>query len=366
MTQIPHSMEALILYGPGRFEVARVPVPGLGPRDVLVRVAWCGVCGSDLPRMYETGAHGHPRICGHEFSGIVAAVGPEATHVQPGTRVVVFPLIWCGRCRACETGVYARCTHYDYLGSRSDGGFAEFVRAPAHNLLPIPDSLALDSAAMVEPAAVALHALRQGGGTGPYDAVAVIGCGPIGVMTAMWAQYLGAGRVLLFDVAPQRLQFAAELTGADSFDARDADIADIVHRATDGIGADLVIDAAGAPPATAAAIASCAPGGRVVLLGNPGGDVHLPRNLAQQVLRRELRICGTWNAEYRVSDAGDDWHAVVRAMADGAPDFRPLVTHRVPLAQAPDALEMLRSRAEFAMKVLIGDGAGEYEPPIPA
>ena len=170
-------MKACVLHAIGDLRTEEVTVPVPGPGWVLVKVAACGVCGSDIPRVFEKGTYRFPLIPGHEFAGVVDAVGEGVDAARIGQRAAVFPLVPCMRCAMCAVGAYAQCADYDYLGSRCDGAFAEYVVAPEWNLVPVPDGLSLEEAAMCEPAAVAAHALRQAkidlGAT-----VAIFGAGP--------------------------------------------------------------------------------------------------------------------------------------------------------------------------------------------
>ena len=159
MSPSEDSMQALVLHGVGdlRLEAVPRPDPEPGSRGVLVRIGSCGVCGSDIPRIFSKGTYSFPTVCGHEFAGTVEAVAAGIDTVAPGDRVAVFPLLWCGECGPCREEKYAQCVDYDYLGSRCDGAFAEYVTAPPANLVPVPDGVSLEEAAMTEPAAVALQ-----------------------------------------------------------------------------------------------------------------------------------------------------------------------------------------------------------------
>ena len=346
-------MDALVLHAVGDARFESISKPEVSDGEVLVRVGFCGVCGSDIPRVFVKGTYSFPTVCGHEFAGTVEACGPGVDDLETGDAVAVFPLLWCGRCPACEQGKYVQCFDYDYLGSRSDGGFAEYVVAPRRNLLRVPEGVSLDEAAMTEPASVALHALRRGGGTRPGETVAVFGAGPIGVMVAQWARAMGAARVLLFDLVPEKLELARALGFSDVFNSRDVDAVDAVRAATAGHGAQLCIEAAGVPPTTLQALDAVRRGGRVVLLGNPSADVGLPVPLISQLLRKEVEIAGTWNSDFSPSGNDDDWHTTLEAMASKKIDLLPLVTHRVALADSFAALEMMRDTREFFSKVLI-------------
>ncbi len=346
-------MKALVLHAVGDLRYEDVPTPQPGVGEVLVRVAYCGVCGSDIPRIFSKGTYRFPTICGHEFSGVVERCGEGVTQFAPGDRVTVFPLIWCGRCSACEKGRYVQCESYDYLGSRRDGAFAEYVVAPARNLLRVPQGVSLQEAAMTEPASVALHALRRAGGCQPGETVAIFGAGPIGLMVAQWARLMGASQVLLFDIVEQKLALARELGFAHTYHSAQKAPEEVIAFLTTGQGAHLCIEAVGVPPTLLQACTCARRGGRVVILGNPSAEVTFSPSLLSQLMRREVNLYGTWNSDYAVYSADDDWHTTLQAMASGLLNLRPLVSHRVPLSRATEILHAMHERKGFFCKVLI-------------
>ena len=347
------TMNALVLHAVGDARFEKVPRPEAAWGEVLVRVAFCGVCGSDIPRTFVKGTYHFPTICGHEFAGTVEACGEGVDRYAPGDRVVVFPLLWCGRCASCELGNYVQCSDYDYYGSRRDGAFAEYVAVPVRNLIPVPDGVSLEAASMTEPAAVALHALKRAGGGFVGQSVVIFGAGPIGLVTAQWARVMGAAQVILFDLIPQKLEMARSLGFQLAFDAREVHPLEKVNELTAGYGAEVCVEGAGVPVTLNQAIAAARVGGRVVILGNPSADVTLPASLISQAMRRELDVLGTWNSSFSAQGNNDDWRAVLAAAASGSVDLDCLVSHRVPLDKAFDALLMMRDQSEFFAKVLI-------------
>ena len=357
MSSSDDSMRALVLHGVGDLRLEEVPRPSPGPgeedRGVLVRIGFCGVCGSDIPRIFTKGTYSFPTVCGHEFAGTVEAVADGVDGVAPGDRVAVFPLLWCGECGPCGEEKYAQCLDYDYLGSRCDGAFAEYVTAPAANLVPVPDGVSLEEAAMTEPAAVALHAVRRGGGCAEGETAAIFGIGPIGLMVAQWVRATGAARILLFDLEEAKLAQARRMGFEEVFDSSAVDPVEVVEGATGGEGVNLTFDGAGVPQTLLHAMATVSRGGRVVLLGNPSGDVTVPAALISQLMRREATLHGTWNSHFSSGGGTDDWRDVLSAMADGTLDLDPLITHRVSLDGAMDVLEGMKDRREFFSKVLI-------------
>lgn len=363
MSSSDDSMRALVLHGVGdlRLEEVPRPSPGTGQEDrgVLVRIGFCGVCGSDIPRIFTKGTYSFPTVCGHEFAGTVEAVAAGVDGVAPGDRVAVFPLLWCGECGPCREEKYAQCLDYDYLGSRCDGAFAEYVTAPAANLVPVPDGVSLEEAAMTEPAAVALHAVRRGGGCSEGETVAIFGIGPIGLMVAQWVRAAGASRILLFDIEAAKLEQARKMGFEEVFDSSAADPAEVIGNSTDGGGVNLAFDGAGVPQTLLQAMAAVCRGGRVVMLGNPSADVTVPAALISQLMRREATLHGTWNSHFSSSGGTDDWRDVLSAIAEGTLDLKPLITHRVPLEGAVDVLGGMKDRREFFSKVLIRPGSRE-------
>ncbi len=353
MSQSPDSeMEAIVLHGVGDLRYEKVPVPQLEPGKVRVRIGFCGVCGSDIPRCFSKGTYSFPTICGHEFAGTVESCGEGVQQFQPGDRVAVFPLLWREDHAACEQGKYAQSDGYDYLGSRSDGAFSEYVIAPERNLIRVPDNVSLEEAAMTEPAAVALHAVRRAK-VRLGDSVAVFGLGPIGLMVAQWLKASGAGPILLFDIQPEKLEIARKLGFEYAYDSREVNVNEVVSERTHGHGVHVAIEAAGVPPTMLAAMQAARRAGRVILLGNPAADVTLPVALISQAMRREIDILGVWNSDFSVYSDDDDWRTVLAAMASGILNLKPLITHRVPLMEGIAALEMMHAQSEFFTKVLI-------------
>ena len=352
MTADPARMNALVLHAVGDARFDEVPRPNPAAGEVRVRIGFCGVCGSDVPRTFVKGTYRFPTVCGHEFAGIIDAIGEGVTAFATGDRVAVFPLLWCGHCSACEQGRFVQCLDYDYLGSRSDGGFAEYVVAPARNLLRVPDGVSLEEAAMTEPAAVALHAVRRGG-VALGQTVAIFGAGPIGLMVAQWARAMGASQVVVFDLLPQKLDMARTLGFPLAFDSRRVDPIATLNELSGNQGAHVCVESAGVPATFLQAIAGTRRGGRMVILGNPSADVTLPASLISQAMRREIDLVGTWNSDYSARGNDDDWSTVLRAMADKTINLAPLITHRVPLNQAFEALKMMHEGKVFYSKVLI-------------
>ncbi len=358
-------MKAWVLHGVGDIRPEEVPVPQAAEREVLVAVKAAGICGSDIPRIYGTGAHVHPLVPGHEFSGVVEAVGAGADSKWTGKRVGIFPLIPCGKCAPCRRRRYELCRQYGYLGSRRDGGFAEYVRVPEWNLVELPDRVSFAEAAMLEPMAVAVHAMRR---LMPDKdaAVVVYGLGTIGLLLVLFLMDAGIRRILAVGNKDFQKQMFLQ-TGLDGrfyYDGRDSDVDGWVREHTDGAGADAVFECVGRNETFARAVGLVAPEGKVCLVGNPLTDMTLGRDIYWKILRNQLFITGTWNSSY-LHDSGDDWHYVLdRLSAGSVPDGegmvkRPgriapemLVTHRLPLDELDYGLHVMRDKTEDYVKIM--------------
>lgn len=342
-------MKSLVLESPGRFVFhPDRPVPSENPTadSVLVRVAACGICGSDLPRGFDPGgAYLYPLVLGHEFSAVAEEDGPG---VKRGDRVAVFPLIPRPGQPGYDTGDYAQTTNYDYFGSRRDGGMQEFLRVPAANLFPVPHGVKLLHAACTEPAAVALHGVRKlriaAGDTG-----LVIGAGPIGNMAAQWLRIRGCARVILADVDPRKLELASGM-GFETIDSAAGDPVRQLSDRTGGTGAQRVIEACGLPATFAQAIACAATFGEVVFMGNLHGEFRLGEKAFSGILRRELTLHGTWNSKV-VPRGTDDWSTVLKYM-DRELQIAPLITDTPALEEGPAIFASIRGRKTYHNKVI--------------
>jgi threonine dehydrogenase-like Zn-dependent dehydrogenase len=265
-------VKALVFTAPGTVELLDVPEPDPAPGDVLVQVRAAGICGSELHGARRPGFRKPPLIMGHEFAGVSA----------DGTAVVINPILSCGRCAECQRGLRNVCRNREIIGVHRAGGFAERVAVPASALRPLPPGLSWEAAALVEPAANAVHAWNQAGGALGADAtgarVAVIGCGAIGLLCAAMALSGGAGRVDVTDLSPDRLAAAQRLG---------------VEAAGPSLSGeyDVVIDAVGSAATRAASVAHQRPGGVAIWLGLAGEEAGFDANA---LVRSEKRVLGSF------------------------------------------------------------------------
>jgi len=341
-------MKALILKSNAELVCGTVDRPEKPEgRYCLIRVSTAGICGSDIHRAFEQGAYHYPLIMGHEFSGTIEEA-PRDSDFLPGQRVAAFPLIPCMACPACQSGNYAQCIDYDYLGSRRDGAFAEYVWVPEQNLFKLPEHVDLLHAAMTEPCAVSLHGIRKLRVSGGEHAV-VFGGGSIGNMSAQWLKILGCGSVIIVDIDPRKLRIAEQMDFT-TIHATDRNPIEAVLDATDGRGADLVVEACGLPLTYGQALESAAHFARILLLGTLNSSMALTPEHVSAILRRELTLYGSWNSRM-VPRGVDDWSTVLRFLDRGL-QVAPLISHTVSLEEGPATFARMNEGQEYFNKVL--------------
>lgn len=344
-------MKAYVLEGIDRLEFKETakPCPKMG--EAIVKVTHAGICGSDIPRIFETGTYHFPTIPGHEFAGVVQEVGEECSRYMIGKRVGVFPLIPCMRCEQCRKGKYEMCQSYNYLGSRTDGGFAEYVKVPVWNLIELPDSVSSEEAAMLEPVCVALHAIRQADLSG-VESAAVYGCGTIGVLVLQWLKFMGIKRVYAIGTRIEQQSLTAGISNPVFCNCREQNPVDFISEQTDGRGTDIVFECAGVRDSVNNAICSVAAGGQAVFVGNPAGNIELEKQIYWKILRRQLKIYGTWNSSFTRQE-DDDWHSAVRAIGEGRIKPAKQITHRLSFRELEYGLDLMRNKESFTNKVMI-------------
>jgi L-iditol 2-dehydrogenase len=317
---------------PGEADVRDVPVAEPGPGEVLLRVASCGVCGSDLHAFRSDAGFEWirtPVTLGHEFSGTVEAVGPGVTRVSPGDRVVVIAIQGCGRCDTCLAGSTQLCPERELVGLSQDGGMAEYVVEPEQHLVPVPKGLDLTVAALCEPLAVAVHAVAVRADVKPGQKVVVSGPGPIGVLCAMLADSIGA-EVLLTGVGQDSV---SRLPAAERVGLRTANLSEkpLEKHMRDGFGQapDVWIESSGSVRALSSALESVQPGGTIVVVGLYAEEM---RFFPTTAVRRELSMLFSYACNYV------DYQAALDLLARGAIDPGPLLS-KYALEDAPEAFE---------------------------
>ncbi len=334
-------MRAAVLTAPNTVEIQIMPEVHAGAGEVRVRVAYCGVCGSDIPRVFANGAHKYPIVLGHEFSGTIDEVGQGVPASRLGERVACAPLLPCHRCEDCMQGHPAQCANYSFIGSRVQGAMAECVVMPEVNAVCCGD-LPFDLAALTEPSTVALHGLLQAGFEGGHD-TAIVGAGTIGLLTLLWAKLLGARRVVMFDISPERLILAREM-GADAVFSATHGLDDAL-RVTNGRGYGMVLETAGAPAAMNLCFTLAGRHSRVGFIGTSPRDVSFTAKTFELMNRREFLLTGSWMS-YSAPFPGREWVlATEMAQSGRLPLPVKLIGSRFALDNAREAFDLARSGA---------------------
>lgn len=347
--RFPITGRAVRWHGPGDLRLEEVQIPAPGPDEVVVAVAFCGVCGSDVHEVAD-GPHAipvgtphtmsraqAPITLGHEFSGVVVATGTGVTGVHRGSRVAVEPNYRCGECTACVEGRYEVCAHFGFAGLMGDGGMADYAVLPSYMIHPLPEAFDLAAAAVLEPAAVALHSIRQSSFR-QGDSVLVVGLGPVGLLVC--ALLTEAGVVIGVDPRAER-RHRANALGVIAVDSAD-DVAERCRLETGGAGVHVAFEAVGTQQTINTALQSLRSGGEAMLLGLTD-HVTIP---VFDMINSELRI--TTSVGYR------DCHAeLVERVVASQLDLAALVTDIVNLEEAPQTLAAMVGGATRGMKTLI-------------
>jgi L-iditol 2-dehydrogenase len=351
---IPATMQAAVYRGVNDVRLESVPVPSISPGEMLVRVHSCGVCGTDLKKI-STGSHSAPRIFGHETSGVVAAVGAEVTKYRPGDRVMVFHHIPCRECFYCKNKTFAQCTTYKKVGCAagfepSGGGFAEYVRVMdwivENGTVRIPDGVSFEQACFVEPVNTCMkgvYALNLR----PGETVLTIGQGPIGIILSVLARRAGV-TLITSDLYPERLRIGSSFGLDLTIDASRTNVVERVRELTHGRGADAVMLAVGGNSLIRTAMDAARPGGRVLLFAQTqhGETVIDPAAVCVD----EKSLLGSYSASVDLQEES------VRFVMNREMDLERLISHRFPLTESVQALDLAAHPQPSSMKIVIQPG----------
>lgn len=336
------AMRALVCDKPGILTLREVEQPVPGPGEARIRVAATGVCGSDVKGYHGTHPEipAYPIILGHEFAGTVDAIGPGVEGLEPGTRVAVEPLFVCGKCRRCLQGDYHVCVKRELNGHHRPGSFAEWTVSPARFCHPIPDDLDSETAALAEPAAVAVHVANR---ARPRlgDVAVLMGMGPIGLLVLQTLKLSGC-RVIATDIVDSKVRLAAELGADVALNATERDVGETVADLTEGDGADLVVETAGARQTLAQTVRLVRTGGTVVIVGFTGAPED-PFGVSD-VMGKELNVIGS------VIYAHRDFPDAIRLLSSGAIRGAPLITHRSNLDGLADLVVAAEDKSSGMLK----------------
>ena len=360
VAKIPATMRAVVYRGVNDMRVETVPVPAIGPGELLVKVATCGICGTDLKKIH-TGSHSAPRIFGHEMAGTIVKVGEAVTRFEVGERVMVFHHVPCGECYYCRKQTPAQCPLYKKVGvtagfEPSGGGFAEYIRVmdfvvANRGVVRIPDWVPFEQAAFVEPVNTVLKGVKLLN-LAPDDTVLVIGQGPIGLMWAALARRTGA-RVLTSDLYPERHAIAARFGLRNPIHAGTENVIERVLEETEGRDADAVVLAVGGNALIKTAVAAARPGGKVMLFAQTQhGEATFDPGA---VCVDEKTLLGSYSSSFPILDEVTD--LVFNGYRNGF-DLTQLISHRFPIEQSVAAIEIASHPQADSMKIMIEPGSG--------
>jgi L-iditol 2-dehydrogenase len=341
-------MKSLLLKEYLQLELADFPQPEPGPGEVLIRVAACGICGSDVHGYDGTsGRRIPPIVMGHEAAGIVAATGPGVARFIQGDRVTFDSTVYCGKCAFCTRGEVNLCDRREVIGVscgdyRRHGAFAEYIAVPERILYRLPEAMSFPEAAMLEAVSVALHAVHVTGEL-KGQTVLVIGAGMIGLLTMQAVRAAGAARVMIADIDATRLNLARSLGNDGAFNLSGPELTQEILQQTGGVGADVVLEAVGRNETIATAIDCVRKGGTVTLIGNITPKVELP---LQKVVSRQIRLQGS------AASAGE-YPEAIGLVASGRIQVKPLITAVAPLEDGPQWFKRLYAHEPNLMKIVL-------------
>lgn len=350
--KVAATMRAAVYKGAGTVAVEQVPVPSIGPGEILIRVEACGICPTDLKKV-EYNLLPPPRIYGHETAGVVAAVGENVTRYYPGDRVIVFHHIPCGQCFYCHRKLYAQCPVYKKVGvtagyEPAGGGFAQYVRVMdwivERGIEKIPDGVSFGRATFVEPVNTCLKGIRQVNPQ-PDDLVVILGQGPIGLMFTMLAANTGAKIVVTDGMAPRR-ELAKKFGAAEAFAPRDEALERSIRAVTNGRGADVVIVAASAKGIVEQAVGCSRPGGQILLFAQTSHKERVEVSGAS-VCMEERTICGSYSSSVDLQEES------ANLVFSGALPVEELITHKLPLNDIHVGFERALHPDERSLKIVI-------------
>ena len=309
------TMKAAVLYGNEDIRYENIPMPEVGPGEIKIRIRACGICGSDIPRVFQSGSFYYPIVLGHEFSGVVVETAKDVDRVRVGDYVAGAPLVPCMKCDDCLQGYYASCKKYSFIGSRRQGAFCDYLVMPAVQAVPYDGNrISFKQAAMFEPATVGIHGVfyadYKGGGE-----VAILGGGTIGLFTMQWAKIFGAKHITVFDISDERLEFLKGFGADYAVNTRKEGFLDVAMELTGGKGFDYVFETAGQNATMNIAFQIAKTKASICFIGNPHQNVVFDPITWELMNRKEFRLTGSWMS-YSAPYPGKEWSLVAHFLQE--------------------------------------------------
>jgi len=347
-------MKAMRLYGKHDMRLEDLPVPVCGPGQVLIKTLFCGVCGSDPPRVLDGDIRISPAALGHEFSAVVVEAGEGVSSVKSGDLVCCVPLVVCNVCPNCLDGNYGQCEKSRFIGASYPdiGGFHEYNVLPEQNVFKLPDGIDPLAAAFMEPASVAVHSLLLIGYQ-PHEELAIVGMGGIGQLVLQCARAMGGGKIYAFDIVNESLETAMQMGATACFNTADDGFMEKYLSLTSGLGSPQVIEAVGYEETIKLAVSLAKVNGRVGLIGTMHKPVSLPPELFYGVFsRRQLWMRGVWMS-YSKGYPGAAWRLAARYLSDGRINIKPLLSEVATIEYAYQAIRQFMTQGAVKGKIVI-------------
>lgn len=349
-------MKAGVLYAPNDIRYDEIELPCCSDDDVLVKVKYTGICGSDIPRVLGNASHFYPNVLGHEFVGVVERVGKNVSKVAPGDKVSGIPLLPCMECEDCKAGRYSLCKHYKFIGSSKFGSFAEYVAVPQTNVEKLMPDVSFEQGALFEPATIALHGILKSNYQGGKR-VAVLGSGTIGMFVMQWAKIYGAKSVVMFDVLEERLKLATEMGATSALNSFSPTLQDEINKETDHQGFDYVFETSGVDGTMHMAMEIAGNCATVCYIGTPKKELTFAVSQWELLNRKELHLVGSWMS-YGLPFPGQEWDLTAHFFHTGAlKTHASMIDSIMPLSQIGAAFERFKTPGAVKGKILIDSEA---------
>lgn len=317
-------MKSVVINAGGGVSVEEKVIPQIeSANDVMVKVCCSGLCGSDISRIFHNGSHFYPITLGHEFSGIVQKIGSSVSDLKQGDLVSCVPLRPCFDCPECERQLWSQCKNYQFIGSRSHGGNSEYIVVSRKNLFRLPEGTTPTEGAFFEPMTVGLHAMELAGGVKGKEVI-IIGAGTIGLLAMQCATALGANSVTAIDINPERLELSKKIGANYIYNSAEMSSDEIGKALKERRFDQLVLETAGQPVTVQLAIQIAGPQAQIGLIGTLHNDLRLPEKTVGFILRKELRILGSW-MNYSGEWPGVEWKQATQLFQDGKIDLAALI-----------------------------------------
>ncbi|MFQ1011883.1 alcohol dehydrogenase catalytic domain-containing protein [Gilliamella apicola] len=317
-------MKAVIVNEGGSLSLEDIDIPKItSPDQILVKIAYCGLCGSDIPRIFHHGAHFYPITLGHEFSGTVIETGNDVTEFDVGDLISCVPLLPCFKCDECQKHYYSLCKNYTFVGSRIAGGFAEYIVLNKKNAFKLPKGVSPLEGAFFEPMTVGMHALLLAGGC-QNKHVVIVGGGTIGLLAMLCAKAMGASTIAVLDINDERLNLAKQLGADVIYNSKNLSSDEIYQALSSNRFDQIVLETAGSPITVRLAIEIAGPRSKVCLVGTLHNDFTLPEKTFGLILRKELQILGSW-MNYSAPWPGEEWLLVSQFFVEGKINLNDLI-----------------------------------------